>query len=126
MAIVIDDSAVVFSLVSVDNCIAMSKLSAQSSSAQLRPVFTPHMLKLVPDLASWFFSNFTTNQWCMSNNQGHTHTDHRDLLQKYKYLTATSSGKRSRMAYLGLHHLNPGGGRARFALFFGWVMTPSP
>ena len=46
MAIVIDDSAVDVNRVSVDNCVAQGNLSAQSSSAQLRPVFMPHTLKL--------------------------------------------------------------------------------
>ena len=49
MGFVINDSAVVFSLVCVDGCIAPDNLSVQSSSAPLRPVFMPHIIKLVPN-----------------------------------------------------------------------------
>ena len=49
MAVVTNDSAIVFSLIYVYDCIAPGNLSAQSTSAHLRLVFTPHVLKLVPD-----------------------------------------------------------------------------
>ena len=44
-----NDGAVVFSLVSFYYCIALGNLSAQSTSAQLRPILMPNALKLTPD-----------------------------------------------------------------------------
>ena len=49
MAVVTNDGAVVFSLVSIYDCIAPDNLSAQSTFAQLRTILTPHVLKLMPD-----------------------------------------------------------------------------
>ena len=48
-AVITNDGAVVFRFVSVYDYIAPGNLSAQSSSAQLRPILTPHALKLMPD-----------------------------------------------------------------------------
>ena len=47
MAVVTNDSAIVFSLVSVYDYIAQGNLSAQSTSAQLSLML--HALKLMPD-----------------------------------------------------------------------------
>ena len=49
MAAITNDGAVVFSLVCIYDCIAPGNRSAQSTSAQLRPILTPHALKLTPD-----------------------------------------------------------------------------
>ena len=43
-----NDSAIVFNLVSVYDCIALCNLSAQSTSVQLRLIFTPHA-SMTPD-----------------------------------------------------------------------------
>ena len=48
-AIVIDGSAVVFSLVSVNDYVALGNLSPQSSYAHLRYFFIPPTLNLMPD-----------------------------------------------------------------------------
>ena len=49
MAVITNDGAEVFSLVSVYDCIAPGNLSAQSTSAQLRSILMPYALKLTPD-----------------------------------------------------------------------------
>ena len=49
MAVITNDGAVVFSLVSINDCIAPGNLSVQSTSAQLKPILTSHALKLTPD-----------------------------------------------------------------------------
>ena len=53
MAVITNDGAVVFSLVSIYDCIAPGNLPGQSTSAQLRPILTPHVLKLTPDIQCW-------------------------------------------------------------------------
>ena len=75
MAVVTNDGAVVFSLVSIYDVTSLGNLSAQSTSAQLRPILTPHALILLPDRfgpmirigqrSSSCFLSSSTNQWCM-------------------------------------------------------------
>ena len=48
MAVVTNDSAIVFSLVSIYDCIAPGNLSVQSTSAQRRPILMSYVLKLMP------------------------------------------------------------------------------
>ena len=49
MVVVTNDSALVFSLVFVCDCIVLGDLSVQSTAAQLRLIFTPHTLQLMPN-----------------------------------------------------------------------------
>ena len=49
MAVATNDSAIVFSLISIYDCIAPCNLSELSTSAQLRLIFVPYALKLIPN-----------------------------------------------------------------------------
>ena len=82
MAVITNDGVVVFNLGSIYDCIASDNLSRQSTFAQLRPILTPHALKLTPDRLALrhesdshpaFLSSLTNRQMhaCLTCHQGH-------------------------------------------------------